>query len=533
MRRFLDWLDNRTGYRGVLAHLLDESLPKGTGWFFTSGSVLLFLMGLQALTGVTLTMYYVPTPSMAYDSVRYITDGLALAWLVRGLHFWGASFVVVAACVHLMRVFFFGSYKAPREVTWITGLALLLIVLGFSLSGYLLPWDQKAYWATTVTVNIARSTPLVGERVASLMRGGSDLGALTLSRWYTAHVLLLPAAVLLLIVAHIALIRRHGISGPIRPKDGPGFPFFPWHAIKDTILIAGVFALLVTVAVKVPAHLEEIANPADTGYDPRPEWYFLALFQLLKYVPGALEPVATLVLPALIIGFLAALPFLDRGSDRHPFGRSRLIFTAIMLLLLGGVLNLTILGMLDMPARYDPNDWGPRALAGYQLVTSESGPCVRCHVAGGPAADLRESKMTRDEGWETAHMMDPVAIAPGLRGLNDPSPRPQITSMQAQAILAYLRRIRAGAVPPQLSEDDRLATVTFANVCANCHRISGEGSQSAPNLTRVGARRDAASIRRILIDPASEFTDATMPIFSGRLSEQQIDALTQYLVKRR
>ena len=138
MRRLLDWLDNRTGYRSVLTHLLDEPLPRGTGWFFTSGSVLLFLMGLQALTGVTLAMYYVPTPSMAYDSVRYITDGLTLAWLVRGLHFWGASFIVIAAGVHLVRVFLFGSYKAPREVTWLTGLALLLIVLGFSLSGYLL-----------------------------------------------------------------------------------------------------------------------------------------------------------------------------------------------------------------------------------------------------------------------------------------------------------------------------------------------------------------------------------------------------------
>ena len=130
-------------------------------------------------------------------------------------------------------------------------------------------------------------------------------------------------------------------------------------------------------------------------------------------------------------------------------------------------------------------------------------------------------------------MMDPVAIAPGLRDLNDPSPPSQITSLQAQAVLAYLRRIRAGAVAPKLSEDDRLATVTFSNVCVNCHRISGEGSQSAPNLSRIGARRDAASIRRILIDPASEFAGATMPVFSGRLNERQIDALTQYLVKRR
>src|SRR5262249_37058844 len=155
-------------------------------------------------------------------------------WLVRGLHFWGASFVVIAAGVHLTRVFIFGSYKAPREVTWMSGLVLLLVILGFALSGYLLPWDQKAYWATTVTINIARSAPIAGEWIAALMRGGPDLGALTLGRWYAAHVFLLPATALLLMVAHLALIRRHGISGPMRSKDGASHPFFPSHAIKDT-----------------------------------------------------------------------------------------------------------------------------------------------------------------------------------------------------------------------------------------------------------------------------------------------------------
>jgi mono/diheme cytochrome c family protein len=139
----------------------------------------------------------------------------------------------------------------------------------------------------------------------------------------------------------------------------------------------------------------------------------------------------------------------------------------------------------------------------------------------------------RDETWQLAHLMDPVTIAPVLHDPSSPRPRAQITLMQAQMVLAYLRRVRAGAVPPQLTESDRLATVTFSEICVTCHRISGEGGQSAPNLSRVGARHDAAAIRRILIDPASEFPGATMPIFSGRLSEQQIDALTQYLVRRR
>lgn len=531
--RPLDWLDNRTGYRSVLHHLLDEQLTKGTGWFFTTGSVLLFLLGLQFLTGVTLAMYYVPAPSLAYDSVRYIMDGLPLAWLVRGLHVWGASFAVVAAGVHLTRVFLFGSYKAPREVTWITGLILLLVIFGFALSGYLLPWDQKAYWATTVTINIVRSTPVLGEWIADLMRAGPAVGALTLGRWYVTHVFLLPAAVLLLTGAHLALIRRHGVSGPIRSSDGPTFSFFPWHAIKDTLLIAAVFALLFTLAVNAPPGLEEVANPADTGYDPRPEWYFLALFQLLKYVPGTIEPLATIFLPALIVLFLVALPFLDRGNDRHPLGRSRRVLTGIVVLLIGAVANLTFLGMRDRPARYDPNDWGPMALVGYEFVTSEDNVCAGCHVADGPAAALTQTRLTREDSWVMDHMMDPEAIVPGPPSSSNSSTRPAVKPRQAEAILAYFRRIRAGAVPPQVSEVDRLATKTFSDMCVTCHRISGEGGQSAPNLSRVGARRDSASIQRILRDPALEFDGATMPIFSGRLSEQQVAALTQYLVNRR
>lgn len=439
---------------------------------------------------------------------------------------------MAAAGIHLMRVFLFGSYKAPREVTWMTGVVLLLLILGVSLSGYLLPWDQKAYWATTVSINIARSTPLVGEAMASAMRGGPDLGALTLGRWYSAHVILLPATLVMFVVAHIALMRRHGISGPIRPRVGPKIPFFPWHVVKDTVVMAAVFALLFIIAVNLPANLDEVANPADTTYDPRPEWYFLWLFQLLKYFHGALEPIAILVIPGLLAAFLFTLPFLDRGADRHPFWSARRISTVVMLSIGAGIMSLTVLGLLDRPERYSPNDWGPQSLAGYQLVTSKTGTCARCHVEGGPAANLADAPATRDDGWVLGHLRDPVVIAPGVRSPDEPAPPPQVTPLQANAALAYLRRVRAGGVPPVLSEEDRLATTLFAKICVNCHRISGEGSQTAPHLTRVGARRTAASIRRILIDPASELPDATMPIFNGRLNDQETDALTQYLAKR-
>lgn len=528
-----DWLDHRTGYRAVARHLLEEPLPKGTGWLFTTGSILIFLLAVQLLTGVVLSMYYLPTPALAYDSVRYISNELTYGGLVRGLHFWGASFIVVAAALHMMRVFFFGSYKAPREVTWITGVTLLLLILAFALSGYLLPWDQKAYWATTVTINIARSSPMIGEFLGSVLRGGHVLGALTLGRWYTAHVFLLPAALVLFVIAHIALMRRHGISGPLQPQDGPPTPFYPHHAFKDTLVMAAIFAVVLTMAWMLPAPLDEIANPADASYIPRPEWYFLSLFQLLKYFPGPLEPLATLVIPGLVVGFLFALPFLDRGKDRHPFRRARLPLTIAMVIIAGGTAYLTLLGLRDTPPRPDPNDWGPRSIAGHQLVSNENSTCSKCHVDGGPAAELPVTPISKDEEWMLAHMADPVAIAPGVRTEDDPAPPPQMTRFQAQAVVAYLRRVRTGSRPPQLPAQDQLAAATFAGTCVGCHKISGEGGESAPDLSHVGSRRDAATIRKIITDPTTEFPDTMMPIFGERLSAQQIDALAQYLAKRR
>jgi len=532
MRAILDWLDHRTGYRAVLHHLLEEPLPHGTGWAFTTGSVMILLLAVQFLTGVALAMYYVPTPLLAYDSVRFITDTLTLGWLLRGLHFWGASFIVVAAGIHMMRVFFYGSYKAPREITWLTGVVMFLLVLAFSLSGYLLPWDQKAYWATTVTINIAAGTPVLGEYVANVLRGGSHLGALTLGRWYTAHVLLLPASLIVFVLAHIALMRRHGISGPITPQHGPPVQFYPWHVIKDTLMMAAIFALLLTFAVKFPAHLDEIANPADAAYIPRPDWYFLSLFELLKYFPGPYEPVATMVIPGLVVGFLLALPFLDRGADRRPFSRSRLGLSITMIAIASAVLVLTGMGLADLPSKYDPNDWGPRAIAGHQLVTAADNKCATCHVGGGPAAELSITRITKDEEWLVAHMADPVAIAPGVRPASDPTPAPLLTRLQSQSVLAYLRRIRAGAVPPQVSDEALVAVNTFATSCAGCHKISGEGGENGPDLSDVGGRLDAAALKRIILEPTSEYPDTLMPSFAERLSERQLNALVQYLANR-
>src|SRR5689334_9163145 len=332
--QFVDWFDDRTGIRTARKHLLDEPLPPGVNWWFVTGSVLMMLLIVQLLTGVFLTMYYVPSPEFAYDSVRFIMERVTFGRVLRGLHFFGASFIVIAAVVHMLRVVALGSYKKPREVTWITGVVLLLVILGFALSGYLLPWDQKAYWATTVTINVARSGPM-GEYVAGLLRGGSGLGPLTLLRWYSAHVFLLPACLIGFIVAHVYLMRRHGISGPVDPVAGSTRPFYPYHALKDTLAIALVFSVLIGVAVTFRAPLDAVADPTDATYVPRPEWYFLSLFQLLKYFPGPLEPVATQGVPGLVVLFLILLPFLSKGASRRL--RDRPIVAGLFLLIGLGV----------------------------------------------------------------------------------------------------------------------------------------------------------------------------------------------------
>lgn len=522
----LDWLDARTGYRAAVKDLLDEPLPGGVGWWFVTGSVLLFLLGVQLLTGIVLAMYYVPSPEHAYDSVRFITDRLQFGGIVRGLHFFGASFIVVAAVIHMLRVVLFGSYKTPREATWLTGVVLLLVILAFALSGYLLPWDQKAYWATTVTINIARSTPLVGEQVASLLRGGLDLGALTLGRWYAAHVLLLPAALIGFVAAHLYLMRRHGISGPLRPTHGAVRPFYPYHAVKDTMAIAVVFAALLTVAATVPAPLDPIADPGDATYVPRPEWYFLPLFELLKYFPGPLEPIATMVIPGILVGLLFALPFLDRSPYRHPLDRP---------LVTGGfacagvaVVALTWLGLRDSPAHADPDAWGPIAIAGREIASDAR--CVRCHTTGGAAGELASTRLRRDPEWLLHHVQDPEVIAPGVR----PVPEGGMNELAGRAVFAYMSKIRAGSHGPAVAGEVGVASRVFATRCASCHAIDGEGDASAGgDLSRVGGEHDAAWLRAWITDPATIDELAEMPAFGDRLGPEEMSAIVAYLARRK
>ena len=212
-----EWFDERFGWRTVWNTIFARKIPK-VNWLYTLGSASLFIAVNQIVTGILLTLYYVPTPDHAYDSVQYITHEVAFGWLIRGLHHWGASAMVIFVVLHLLRVYFLGAYKFPREVTWITGLLLLLVVLGFGFTGYLLPWDQRAYWATVVGTRIAELTPGAGPLLLRVMRGGDELSAVTLARFFGVHVWVLPASLMLLIGMHLYLVIRIGITAP--PRKG-------------------------------------------------------------------------------------------------------------------------------------------------------------------------------------------------------------------------------------------------------------------------------------------------------------------------
>jgi ubiquinol-cytochrome c reductase cytochrome b subunit len=523
VKRLLDWVHARTGYRGGVHVILDEPLPPGTGWFFTLGSVLLALLSIQLLTGAFLTLYYAATPDHAYDSVRFIT-GLGAGRIVRGLHHYGASFIIIALVAHLLRVIAFGSYKPPREVTWLTGLALLALILGFSLTGYLLPWDQRAYWATVVTINISKLTPVAGDIVAGILRGGSTIGALTLTRWYGAHVIFLPAALVLLIVLHLFLMRRHGISGPVRPRVGTPSAFFPSQAARDVTMVLIVTIVLAAYAWHGAPALEGPADPTDASYIPRPEWYFLGLFQLLKYFPGKWEVVGAMVVPGIAAAFLALLPWIDRGPDRDPLKR-RAIMSAVAIGF-ASVAALTTLGWRDTPSSAASRDsWTLREIGG--RLYAQKLNCTRCHAETGLADPLEGGPSTRGPEWIAGHIVDPEMIAAGMR--EAPT---TIHEREAAAVAAYARRAARDPYPGYPANIELIAPV-WARYCVGCHKIEGDGGTDGPDLTHEGTKHDAATLRRWIEDPEQVDPDADMPAFGDRLSAAQLDAIAQYLASRK
>ncbi|MBM4016270.1 MAG: c-type cytochrome [Planctomycetes bacterium] len=443
-----------------------KQVPAGVGFLRALGTALFVVLLTQAVTGMLLALCYVPSPDHAYNSVRFIdhevksTLGgheIAVGRLVRGLHHWGAGAVIVLAFLHLLRTFFTGAYKRPRALLWVLGVALFGVLLGFGFTGYLLPWDMKAFWATDVGMTIVATVPEVGPALADLLRGGPELGAPTLTRMFALHVLILPALLIPLAGLHLLLVHRLGITPPGARVGAPevkGAPFFPDHVVRELLVAAAALGVVGFLAWKLGAPLEAPASRELGEYEPRPEWYFLGLFQLLKleWFQGDRVWYATALLPGAVGALLLLLPWLDRGKERS--ASQRPIATTLGVLAVAGVVGMTAWGFWetkDDPKRppppyvpvgdlaYVPPSSPPfapptdatagggtpavpadPASARAEALLAESG-CVDCHTlrgegdssgAGGP--ELRGLADGHDAAWYAAFLLNPKQFKPDI-----------------------------------------------------------------------------------------------------------------------
>ncbi|MCA9471256.1 MAG: cytochrome b N-terminal domain-containing protein [Nitrospirales bacterium] len=433
------WIDERLKLKPIEQTLLDEPIPGGASWNYVFGSATLFLFVLQAITGMCLAIYYVPSPDHAYDTVQYIENEVWFGWFIRGLHHWGASAVLLAVGLHMLQVFFDGAYKKPREIMWMVGVVLLLLMLGFGFTGYLLPWDQNAYWATQVGINMAGTVPLIGDFLVHLLRGGDTLGALTLSRFFAIHVMILPSLIMTGIILHLFILRRVGPAGPhdeTKARQGSE-TFYPRQVYMDAVVMLITFAIVAILAYSLQFPLADKADPSDHSFKPVPEWYFLFLYELLKLAPGPLIPYVSWFLPALFTLLLFALPFIDRNPGRNPSSRPRVLSAGLAFL-------ITVFVLLGISLRdlYAVPKTDPVIAKGEALV--EKFGCKTCHRIHGDGANIAPdlsyvADRHPDRAWHIRHFKDPQSVSPGSF-----MPKFPLTDKQLNDLTSYILTLKSG-----------------------------------------------------------------------------------------
>ncbi len=454
MRRIWGWFDERLGIGPVLSGFVDRKIPRDIGWFHALGSATLFLIIVQVVTGIALTLSYVPSPDHAYESVLYI-DATPFGGFVRGVHHWGASILVIVIVLHTLRVFVWASYKYPRELNWVVGAVLMVVVLAFAFTGYLLPWDQKAYWATVVGTNVAGQVPIIGGPLLELLRGGAQLGAVALVRFYGAHVWVLPAVLGILVLTHVYLVIHQGIAAPPRLKPltepVPGEPRratyereygaekkagkpFAEALYIDAIVALGLLVLVSVLAIVLGAPLDAPADPNSTGFVPRPEWYFLSLFQLLWYFLGPLEPLLITLFFSVAGLIFVLVPFLDRNPERHP--RRRPIALGIAAVCVVAIVGLTYLGASTAPSGLPQVAARPGLTEQEQrgLVLFNTQGCTACHTIDGVGGDAGD-ELTHVGGTLTADEIRSQLLDPETANM---PPFDQLTEEQISDLVAFL-----------------------------------------------------------------------------------------------
>ena len=483
--KLTDWIDQRTGIRKLVRGVLDESVPGGARWRYVWGSVLVFVFALQVLTGILLMTVYSPSATTAWSSVWYIQSEMTLGWLIRGLHHFGSQAMIILLPIHVLQVLVARAYRSPREINWWLGLGLFGLVLGLSLTGYLLPWDQKGYWATKVATNIMGLTPVVGGVLQKLVVGGSEYGHLTITRFFTLHVMVLPACLALLLIAHLALFRRHGVT--FRPADAgkTAGSFWPEQLLRDSLACLAVLALLFGVvwythAVQGNALLDAPADPSASDYPARPEWYFLFLFQSLKFFEGPrLEVFGAIVLPGGVAACLFALPLLDKLLRPKTAHRVAMGFVIVLF-------ATTILLTLD--AFRDDRDPPAEAVA---LIRDGQRRGAKLDAADRETLRAWRFNRQRDEATRVADRALELAATQGI---------PPSGPLE---MIARDPTIRG----PKL----------FAAHCAICHRYHGHNGLGIvpieePTSSDLGGYASREWIRGLLDDPTSD-------VYFGRMKK--------------
>ena len=342
--RLYQWVDERLSLAPIMEFAREKSVPSHRySAFYFFGGATLFFFGLQVATGILLLLYYKPTAEAAFESVRFIMTEVSFGWLIRSIHSWSANLMVLCAFLHMASVFFMRAYRAPRELTWWTGALLLLLAMGFGFSGYLLPWNELAFFATRVGTDMAGKTPLIGKFLSEFLRGGEDVTGATLTRFFGFHVAVLPMFATALVFLHLLFIQRQGMSVPVSQRQEaairPGIKFFPNYFLRELVGWALALAILAALASVFPWELGVKADPfAPAPAGIKPEWYFLFMFQTLKYLPASIAGIEGEFVGLVFFGlagfFWFFLPLLDRGDKRSPLvtvvGVAALAFVALM-----------------------------------------------------------------------------------------------------------------------------------------------------------------------------------------------------------
>jgi ubiquinol-cytochrome c reductase cytochrome b subunit len=436
--------EGTTAWEFLKTKLLYKPLSKDIGWWYTLGSLCLFLFAVQVITGIVLACNYIPTLEKAYNSVEYIQKEMAWGWLIRGIHHWGSHLMLIVVCIHMGRVFFHGGYKKPNGITWITGLFLVLFTAMMALTGYILPWSDRSYWAATILAKVFEFLPVIGIWLAN-MAGGIQTGGLTISRYCAFHMVLIPMMMGVIVAIHLFLIQIYGELGP-PPKgneeDVGTQPFFPYQLSKDVVVSFLMLIALVLLARYVGVPYDAPAAPlASIESVPKPEWFILFGYEVLKMFEGKTIVLALTVVPVIGILLVFLLPYYDKNKERaytkRPIAMSCGVGIVVVLLLL-------------------------------TLVAYVSSPL------------------------------------PGKFFAPDRPDRPlQVKELAGMALFEK-------------------------NVCYSCHSIEGIGMKHAPDLWKVGTKRDANYIRDLLKDP-DKTIGTKGKMVSYKIDSADINALVGYL----